>query len=89
MTEPLFAGPAQNGLVSSALGDMTALYHRKSAITHLVVEPVPQILELLSAGPLSAPAILDGLGLVQDSDSLAALFARLDEMEKSGLIELR
>ncbi len=89
MTEPTFVGPVQDGLISSPLDGLTAIYHRKSAITHLVVEPVPEILELVAAAPLSAPEILAALDIECTADSVAALSARLDEMEKSGLIERR
>lgn len=68
------------------LDSLTALYHRRSGTTHLLAEPVPELLEVLGAGPLSFGNILAALDIDDDAESRAALTARLDEMAATGLI---
>lgn len=73
-----------------ALDDLTALYHRASGQTHIVGEPVPQMLTLLGGDGLTVAELLGALtrdhGLDVNADSEAALQARLDELCASGLV---
>ena len=68
----------------------TALYHRRSGQTHLVSEPVPEIIAALEAQahtPLSLRAALSaGAELSAEGDVLAALIDRLAELETLGLV---
>jgi PqqD family protein of HPr-rel-A system len=69
------------------LDDLTAIFHRPSASTHLVAAPVPEILAALASGPAEPAALLVRLGgdhLVEGD--IAALEARLAEMEAAGLV---
>ena len=72
------------------LDDLTALYHRASGQTHIVAEPVPQILALLGEGGLTVSDLLTALardfGLEVNAESEATLQARLDELCASGLV---
>lgn len=72
------------------LDELTALYHRRAAVTHLVAEPMPEILAALTGAPASAAALLDRLavtfGLAVTPESLGTLQARLDELEAIGLV---
>lgn len=79
-----YSAAAPETLIAVDFGDVTALYHRASAQTHVVIEPVPELLALL-ATPRSLDALLDALG----SDDRAALSARLDELEAIGLVSRR
>lgn len=65
---------------------MTALYHRRSAQTHLVAEPVPQILAVLDGTGVPVDDILVRLALDDTPDARLALVARLDEMCALGLV---
>jgi PqqD family protein of HPr-rel-A system len=89
MSEPRFAAPARESLIAVPLDGLTAIYHRNAAQTHVVMEPVPEILEALAAEALAADALLAKLGVDLNDDNRAALAARLDELEESGLIARR
>lgn len=73
-----------------ALDQFTALYHRRSGQTHLVSEPVPDILAALEGTALTPAALLALLSadadVSADGDILAALVARLAELESLGLV---
>ena len=77
------AAPPQSLLIE-ALGDLTAVYHRASGITHLLAHPAPELLEAL-AEPATLDALLDRLGL--SPEDRPALEARLDELVAAGLVE--
>lgn len=69
------------------LDSLTAIYHRRSGQTHLVGEPVPEILEALTVGG-DPTEILSRLGIADTAEARAALTARLDEMIAIGLVTL-
>lgn len=79
------ADPA-DGFLSEDVEGMTALFHRRSGVTHVVAEPVPQILAVLGGKQLEIDGLLDALDVDADAESRAALKARLDEMEEAGLV---
>ena len=71
-----------------ALDGLSALYHRPSGATHVVAEPVPQILDALGAEALTVKQLLARLGTaydVRDADE-GALSARLEELASLGLV---
>jgi len=75
------------------LGVMTLIHHRRSGITHMVSEPVPQILEALDAlGPSDVAAVTAHLRAHFDlaaedgSDAATAIRARLIELATLGLV---
>jgi PqqD family protein of HPr-rel-A system len=79
--------------LSRDVGLMTLVYHRRSGITHMVNEPVPQVLEALDAiGPADAGAVarhlLGSFDLrAEDGGSVEAVIAaRLDELAALGLV---
>lgn len=78
------------GLIASAIEGFTALYHRRSGQTHIVAEPVPQILALLGKAPLSIVGLQAALAAENDleaeGDLTAALLDRLGELEGIGLV---
>ena len=92
------AGPADrrysaataDALLIAPLDAFTAVYHRRSGITHLLTEPAPQILAVLAGTPLSLDVLLERLGAEYDltDASRAALSARLDELVVAGLVEV-
>ena len=79
------AAPAT--LVLADLPPFTAVYHRSSGITHLLVEPAPDILAVLAPGPLTLDALRAALAARFDLDDATALGERLEELVAAGLIE--
>ena len=73
------------------LDAMTLIYQRRSGITHIVAEPVPQILEAMGEEPCSAAQIADRLSRAFDlggaEDAEAVIADRLAELAKLGLVE--
>lgn len=69
------------------LGDLTALYHRPSGQTHVVAEPVPEILAALTGEALAVAALMAALASSHDLDGdEAGLSARLAELAEAGLV---
>ena len=85
---PIYRADPPGGLVVTPLDAFTAVYHRRSGVTHLLTEPAPQILAILSEHGLSLDALLTRLS--QDYDladpTRDALAARLDELVVAGLV---
>lgn len=72
--------------VAVPLDAFTAVYHRPSGQTHLLVEPAPEMLEALSE-PLTGDELRDRLAArfeIEGGDD--ALGARLAELAEAGLI---
>jgi PqqD family protein of HPr-rel-A system len=83
------AEPADQLLVEP-LDAMTLMYQRRSGITHIVAEPVPEILAVMGDDVLSADAIAQRLADAFDIDSTDAaeiVAARLEELAALGLVE--
>ena len=79
--------PDERKIVS--LDAMDVLYHRPSGMTHIVAEPVPQILDALIQGPADAAGIVARLAITHDlegQDIEAVVAARLVELEAIGLV---
>lgn len=74
------------GLRIICLDSLTAIYHRASGQTHVVVEPVPEILAALSATPLSLEQLRADFGVTDDAATRALLSERLDELLETGLV---
>lgn len=66
------------------LDALTAIYHRRSGQTHLVVEPVPTILGGLQGRDATLEMLADDLGVAPEEH--AALEARLVELVATGLV---
>lgn len=79
--------PAARRLVP--LDALDLIYHRPSGMTHVVAEPVPQLLDALAAGPADAGALVARLSALHDFDAegaVEAIAARLAELEAIGLV---
>jgi PqqD family protein of HPr-rel-A system len=83
---PLYA--ASLPFKSVALDGLSAIFHRASGATHVVAEPVPQILEAFGADTLTLAELLTRLRAAYDlaDDIEAALLDRLDELVALGLV---
>jgi PqqD family protein of HPr-rel-A system len=87
MAEPLFAADPPDHLRIVPLDALTAIYHRPSGQTHIVSEPMPEILAALWHGPMTADALLARLCELAEVEADAeALAARLGELEAIGLV---
>jgi PqqD family protein of HPr-rel-A system len=79
--------PAARRIVE--LDGLIALFHLPSGITHIVAPPAPQILDALARGPATAATLLRRLKRgfdLGEGDTDEALAARLDELERAGLV---
>ncbi len=87
MAEPRWRAADPATLRTLALEGLTALYHRPSGQTHLVTEPVPEILEALGDAALTVGELIAALGAVRDvSGGDDALRERLVELADAGLV---
>ncbi len=72
------------------LDDFTLIYHRSSGATHLLAEPVPEILAVLAEGPATIAGIVGRLArdheLGDEGDVAPAITACLGELEALGLV---
>jgi PqqD family protein of HPr-rel-A system len=68
------------------LDSLTAIYHRASGQTHVVAEPVPELLAALGKGVCDVVALALRLGLDDSGETLALLTERLDELVATGLV---
>ena len=71
-------------LLRVRLDGMTAIYDRCSGQTHLIADPVPEILDAITNGALDAPSIAAKLGA---EDAVGQVLDRLDELVATGLVE--
>lgn len=78
---------AELAVARAALDDFTAVYHRPSGATHLLVEPAPQILAALGNETLTPEDLLTRLSTEYEVEGAReALAARVDELIATGLI---
>ncbi len=86
MDVPLYAASLPFKAVT--LDGLSAIYHRVSGATHVVAEPVPQILDALGNDTLTLSELLAHLGATYDltDDAEGALIDRLDELAALGLV---
>jgi PqqD family protein of HPr-rel-A system len=70
------------------LDTFTAIYHRESGITHLLISPAPEILAALGEAGLTRAALTAKLTAHYDLADFddAALAERLDELVAAGLV---
>ncbi|MDZ3831077.1 MAG: HPr-rel-A system PqqD family peptide chaperone [Sphingopyxis sp.] len=91
MTEPIYAAAPADALRFEPLGELTAVFDRRSMQTHLVVTPMPEILAALGDGACRADALADRLArsfdLEAEGDAVAILSDRLAELARMGLVE--
>jgi PqqD family protein of HPr-rel-A system len=77
-----------------ALDALDLIYHRPSGMTHIVAEPMPQLLAALAEGPADAAELVRRLSETHDlsgpdlseGEIEDAIAARLEELEAIGLV---
>jgi len=82
---------AADAVATCVLDDLTLLYHHRSGQTHMVISPVPEILERMADGaPVSAQAMHDRLARDYDlgpvEDAVAEIGTHLDALVALGLV---
>jgi PqqD family protein of HPr-rel-A system len=88
----IYCAPPSSALLHEPLDAFTAVFHRPSGITHLLVAPAPEILAALAPDGLTHDALLERLTSdydLADPDAdcpRAALEARLGELVAAGLV---
>lgn len=91
MPDPAYRAAPPGALRVEPLGELTAIFDRRSMQTHLVVSPMPEILEAMGVDGCDAATLaarlaerfeFDGDGAVQP-----ILAERLDELAAMGLVE--
>jgi PqqD family protein of HPr-rel-A system len=83
------AEPVSERLIEP-LDAMTLIYQRRSGITHIVAEPVPEILAAMGEDVVDATTVADRLAHEFDleaTDAEAIVAARLEELASLGLVE--
>lgn len=85
-----FRAETDDGCIIEPLDELTLIYHRRSGITHMVVEPVPQILAAMGEDALTLDQLLvrlsDSFDLGDAANAKAAVAARIDELVDLGLV---
>lgn len=64
---------------------LTALYHDRSGMTHLLAAPLPELLAAM-AQPVDVAAILVGMAITDDDQARDLLLARIAELHAIGAI---
>ena len=84
------AAPAE-ALRVEPLGELTAIFDRRSMQTHLVVSPMPEILDAMGADACNAADLAGRLAAAFDldaaEDARPILAERLAELAAMGLVE--
>jgi len=92
MADRLYRAPAAGALRIEPLGDLTAIFDRRSMQTHLVVAPMPEIIAAMGDTPCDAAMLAERLAAMfdladaGDDDVAAVLRERLAELAALGLV---
>lgn len=93
MTHPVFAKIDHDALLRVQLDSLEAVYHRRSGMTHLLVDPAPALLDILQTGDADMAQIMTSLAsdyeMISDESEAAPdtiVAARLAELYELGLI---
>ena len=92
MADRLYRAPEAGALRIEPLGDLTAIFDRRSMQTHLVVAPMPEIIAAMGDTPCDAGALAERLAAMFDlgdaggDDVAAVLRERLAELAVLGLV---
>ena len=89
--EPRWRAPPPDRLTIAPLDLLTALYDRASGQTHLLSEPMPQILAVLAEGEATpaqlATRLAERFDVSAEGDVQAVIADRLAELAALGLVE--
>lgn len=88
---PKYKAEPADQLLVEPLDAMTLIYQRRSGITHIVAEPVPEILAAMGDDALNAAEVAARLAAQFDfeaADAETIVASRLEELAALGLVEL-
>ena len=87
----LYSAEPADARIVEPLDMMTLIYQRRSGITHMVGEPVPQILEAMGEDAIDAATLAARLAVSFDlggqDDAVTLITERLEELAELGLVE--
>jgi PqqD family protein of HPr-rel-A system len=89
MAGPRYIADPPGSLRAVPLESLTAVYHGPSGMTHLLAPPAPQILDALASWAGTAEEVLERIASsfeIDAEDPVAAMAARLEELEAAGLV---
>lgn len=91
MTDRAYRAAPAGALRIEPLGELTAIFDRRSMQTHLVVSPMPEILGAMGSDACSAATLASRLAATFDLDDGSEvqpiLVERLGELAAMGLVE--
>lgn len=91
MTDRAYRAAPAGALRIEPLGELTAIFDRRSMQTHLVVSPMPEILGAMGADACNATTLAARLAAAFDfdgeNDVQPILAERLGELAAMGLVE--
>lgn len=91
MPDPAYRAAPPGALRIEPLGELTAIFDRRSMQTHLVVSPMPEILEAMGPEECDAATLAARLAATFDFDGAddvqPILTERLGELAAMGLVE--
>jgi len=90
MSGPRYIADPDDAVRKVEVGELTALFHVPSGMTHILAPPAPQILEVLAGRAGDAAEILARIGarfeVESGPEAASAVQARLAELEAAGLV---
>lgn len=84
MTQTRYGAEPQKAVRTVALDGLNLLYHRPSGQTHIMVEPMPEIVAALGERAMTITELMAEFAV--DAADQPLLQARLDELLTTGLI---
>lgn len=90
MADRIWRAAPPEALRIEPLGELTAIFDRRSMQTHLVTQPMPEILAAMASDPCSAATVAERLAATFDldgrADTGALVTERLVELATLGLV---
>ena len=90
MADRVYRAAPPETLRIEALGDLTVLFDRRSMQTHLMTQPMPEILAVIAGDRCNAATVAERLAarfdLGGDGDPTSLLAERLAELAAMGLV---
>jgi PqqD family protein of HPr-rel-A system len=87
MAEPVYTAEPSQALRPAQMDGLSLVYHRPSGQTHIMVEPMPDLMEALGERPMTLAELAAEFSVPVEDQPL--LQTRLDELLATGLIAAR
>ena len=90
MADRVYRAPPPEALRIEALGELTAIFDDRSMQTHLVIQPMPEILAAMGVDACNAAMVAERLAAIFDlegqADTGVLVAERLAELAAMGLV---